>query len=111
MPNLPLEITCLDAQGLRDAGDDVVLLDCREPEEHAIATIAGAKLMPMSSIFEHVGELASKEAARVIVYCHLGGRSLRVAQWLRQQGFSDAQSMVGGIDQWAVEIEPGLPRY
>jgi rhodanese-related sulfurtransferase len=45
------------------------------------------------------------------VHCHHGGRSLRVVRWLREQGFSRAQSMAGGIDQWAVDIDPSLPRY
>ena len=48
---------------------------------------------------------------RIVVYCHLGGRSHRVATWLREQGFAQAQSMAGGIDQWAAEIEPGMARY
>jgi adenylyltransferase/sulfurtransferase len=111
MPEIPLEISGADVKRLRDEGGDVVLLDCREPEEHTIAAIAGARLMPMSTITERLGELTGQKDARLVVFCHLGGRSLRVATWLRQQGFAGAQSMAGGIDQWAVEIEPGMPRY
>jgi rhodanese-related sulfurtransferase len=107
----PLEISVHDVRQLADADEDFLLLDCREPEEHAIASIQGARLLPMSEISERVGELAGNENRRVVVHCHLGGRSLRVAMWLRQQGFSRAQSMAGGIDQWAAEIEPGMPRY
>jgi rhodanese-related sulfurtransferase len=40
-----------------------------------------------------------------------GGRSLRVAHWLTQQGFTNVKSMAGGIDQWAIQIDPALPRY
>jgi rhodanese-related sulfurtransferase len=65
----------------------------------------------MGQFVDRVGELAGSEARRVVVHCHLGGRSLRVAQWLRQQGFARAQSMTGGIEAWAVEIEPGMARY
>jgi rhodanese-related sulfurtransferase len=89
----------------------VVLLDCREPEEHAIASITGARLLPMSEMADRLAELAGLEARRIVVYCHLGGRSLHVATWLHQQGFPHAQSMAGGIDQWAVDVEPGMPRY
>jgi rhodanese-related sulfurtransferase len=46
-----------------------------------------------------------------VVHCHHGGRSLRVAHWLREQGFANAQSMAGGIDRWSQEIDPSVPRY
>ncbi len=111
MVDSPIEISCADVKRILDVGGDFVLIDCREPDEHAIAAIAGAQLMPMSGIAERVAELAGREASRIIVHCHLGGRSLRVAMWLRQQGFAQAQSLAGGIDQWAVEIEPEMPRY
>jgi adenylyltransferase/sulfurtransferase len=107
----PLEINVQDVRKLRDAGEDFLLLDCRESDEHAIAAIDGAWLMPMGEIADRVGELAGYEGRRIVVHCHVGGRSLRVAAWLRQQGFPRAQSMAGGIDQWAAEIEPGVPRY
>jgi adenylyltransferase/sulfurtransferase len=108
---LPLELTTRDVQALRAEGRPLLLLDCREPEEHAVAAIAGSVLIPMGELPERVGELAGREAERIVVYCHLGGRSLRVAHWLRGQGFENAQSMAGGIDEWAAEIEPGMPRY
>jgi rhodanese-related sulfurtransferase len=110
-PELPLEISVQDACSLRYANEGFVLLDCREPAEFRIASIRGATLLPMSEIASRVGELAGHESNRIVVYCHLGGRSLRVAEWLRQQGFSRAQSMAGGIDQWAAEVEPAMPRY
>jgi adenylyltransferase/sulfurtransferase len=109
--NEPLEISVQDVWELRNAGEDFLLLDCREPDEHAIAAIDGAWLLPMGEIVERVGELAGNEGRRIVVHCHLGGRSLRVALWLRERGFRRAQSMAGGIDQWAAEIEPQLSRY
>ncbi len=99
------------ASGLLAAGESVALVDCREPDEAAVCTIDGARLVPMSVLSERMGELAGREADRIVVYCHKGGRSYRVAHWLRQQGFANVQSMAGGIDQWALEIEPGMPRY
>jgi adenylyltransferase/sulfurtransferase len=65
----------------------------------------------MGELPARLGELGDSKQQQVVVYCHLGGRSLRVAQWLRQQGFTRAQSMAGGIDQWAEKIEAGMPRY
>ena len=60
---------------------------------------------------DRLSELEPQRAQRIVIHCHHGGRSLRVANFLRQQGFAHAQSMAGGIDQWAVEIEPGMTRY
>ena len=56
-------------------------------------------------------ELAPHRDRRIVVHCHLGGRSLQVAQWLRSQGFGRAQSMAGGIDTWACDIDKTLRRY
>lgn len=109
--NDPIEISIAEVQELQRSGDDFLLIDCREPNEYEIAAITGAQLLPMSTLTERVGELAGNEQRRVVVHCHKGGRSLRVANWLRQQGFARAQSMAGGIDQWAVDVEPGMARY
>jgi rhodanese-related sulfurtransferase len=65
----------------------------------------------MSEMAERVGELEPYRDWRIVVHCHHGGRSLRVANWLRGQGFANAQSLAGGIDAWAAEIDPTLPRY
>jgi rhodanese-related sulfurtransferase len=112
MPDVPIEIDCHSTRSLLDAGDPhFLLLDCREPDEHAMVRIDGAKLIPMSELAVRHAELAPYRERRIVVYCHHGGRSLRVARWLREQGFASAQSMAGGIDQWALDIEPGLPRY
>lgn len=107
----PIEVSVPEVKGLLDAGDDFLFIDCREPDEHAIAAIEGAQLLPMSTLAERISELAGNEDRRVVIHCHKGGRSLRVANWLRQQGFARAQSMAGGIDQWATDVEPGMARY
>jgi rhodanese-related sulfurtransferase len=65
----------------------------------------------MSEIQERIGELDGRQNDRIVIHCHHGGRSLQVAHWMRQQGYSNAQSMAGGIDLWAQEIEPGMTRY
>ena len=105
-----IEISCQNVAKLLAAGERFAFIDCREPDEAAICSIAGASLIPMTAIAHRVSELAGRERDRVVVHCHMGGRSLRVAKWLREQGFAHAQSMAGGIDQWAEEIEPGMAR-
>lgn len=107
---MELEISIAEAQPLLGA-DGVYWLDCREQDEWDLCHIDGANLLPMSEIADRVGELEAVKDAHVVVYCHHGGRSLRVANFLRQQGFARAQSMAGGIDQWAVQIDSSLTRY
>ncbi|MEX2170497.1 MAG: rhodanese-like domain-containing protein [Pirellulales bacterium] len=108
---LPLEITCRDLHAKLAAGHDLVIVDCREPDEHAIVAIEGAVLLPLGELPDRVAELAAHRNRLVVVHCHLGVRSLRAARWLREQGFAQAQSLAGGIEQWAVEIEAGMKRY
>jgi adenylyltransferase/sulfurtransferase len=106
-----LEVAPGEVKRMLDENADFLLLDCREVDEHATVHIAGAMLLPMSELAQRASELEPHRNGRIVVHCHRGGRSLRVARWLRQQGFAGAQSMSGGIDQWSVEIDPSLPRY
>jgi rhodanese-related sulfurtransferase len=109
---LPYEVTVQETKRMIDAGERVVLIDVREPMEHDIARIEGARLIPMQSV---PGRLTAIEAiadeARVIVLCHHGVRSLSVVNWLREQGVESCQSMAGGIESWSLEIDRSVPRY
>jgi rhodanese-related sulfurtransferase len=84
------------------------LLDVREPWEHELAAIPGSRLIPMNELEARVGEL--DPGREVVVYCHHGIRAAAVVQWLRRQGVA-AINLRGGIDAWAVEVDPGVPRY
>jgi rhodanese-related sulfurtransferase len=105
-----LEITVSEAAAVR-CEPHAFLLDCREPEEYAIARIDGARLIPMGEIAVRHAELEPWRDKPIIVHCHHGVRSLRVARFLREKGFSQACSMRGGIEAWSVEIDPTVPRY
>jgi adenylyltransferase/sulfurtransferase len=109
--NIPLEIDCKSVKAMLDAKADFLLVDCREADEYQKVHIGKAKLVPMSVIQDRVNELAAYKQKEIVVHCHHGGRSLKVTHWLRSQGFANVKSMAGGIDQWAVEIDPNLARY
>lgn len=84
------------------------LVDVRTEQEHRIAAIAGGSLIPLQSLEARVAEL--DRSAPIILYCHHGGRSLAAAMALRDAGYQ-AVSLRGGIDRWAVEIDPSVRRY
>ena len=106
----PLEIDIHTAkQWLEESPDQVELVDVREPFEFDICQIEGSEKMPMGSVPEHIQEFSPDTT--YVIQCHHGGRSLRVTEFLRQNGLSRVTNMAGGIDAWAVEIEPGMARY
>jgi rhodanese-related sulfurtransferase len=111
MPAVSLEIDVLSVKQLLDAGTEFVFLDCREPSEVATAQIAGTTHIPMREIPARLAELESSKNGRVVIHCHHGGRSMRVTQFLRQQGFAQAQNMAGGIEAWSLEVDSAVPRY
>lgn len=88
-----------------------LLLDCRTPEEWAIARVQGSMLVPMADIAGRLEELTEHDHRTILVLCHHGVRSLRVAAFLRQNGFDSALSIAGGIDRWAAEVDPGVGVY
>jgi rhodanese-related sulfurtransferase len=104
-----LEITPQEVKSRMDLGEKIILVDVREPWEHAQCRIEGAELIPMGTIPANLQKLDADEV--VIFYCHHGMRSLDVANWLRTQGVAHAKSMAGGIDRWSAEIDPKVPRY
>jgi rhodanese-related sulfurtransferase len=108
--DIPIEITPLEVRELLDRGIPLRLIDVREPAEHDICRIEGAKLIPMRSVPDHLTELDDSETA-IVVFCHHGVRSLSVVDWLRRQGLPNCRSMAGGIDLWSLQVDPAVPRY
>jgi len=106
-----LEIDVEQVKAMIDAGEPPVLLDCREQAEYDLVHLENSLLVPMSEIQSRLDELTSYQESPLVVYCHLGGRSLQVTHWLRQQGYANVVSMAGGIDAWSQQIDPVLPRY
>jgi|SRR5277367_1478189 len=104
-----IEITPREVKSMLDRGEKFLFVDVREKWEFETSRIEGAVLVPMSEI---PGNLAKFEGAdQIVLVCHNGVRSLDAAAWLRSQDVPGAKSMVGGIDRWSAEIDPGVARY
>jgi len=104
-----LEITPADVKARLDRDEILVLIDVREPWEHQVCKIEGAKLIPLGSLAASLQTLPDVD--EVICYCHHGMRSLDAASWLRFQGIEKAKSLAGGIERWSLEVDPNIPRY
>ena len=112
MPNEDylLEISVTAAKQMLDQSPcGVLLIDVREPYEVEIASVRGAAFIPMGQIPANVHTLPRDE--HLLIMCHHGGRSLRVTQYLRAQGYPAVTNIAGGIDAWAEQIDPTLRRY
>lgn len=86
-----------------------VVIDVRESWEHALVKVDAALHIPMQTVPARLGELDAGQPH--VLVCHHGMRSYQVAQFLKNQGFDRVYNLTGGIEAWAVDVEPGLARY
>ncbi len=107
----PLEIDVHEANALIQRGEDLLLIDVRQPGEYQIASLPAAVLIPLGELSTRLSEIEAYRDKRIVVHCHHGGRSLRAVMGLRQLGFNGAQNLAGGIDLWSQQIDPQVPRY
>jgi rhodanese-related sulfurtransferase len=92
-----------------DSRPKPLLLDVREPWEFELCQIAGSQLIPM-----HLIPLRSQEldADRdIVVICHHGARSMQVAMFLENRGFTSVHNLSGGVNGWAMSVDPAMRRY
>ncbi|MFV1981780.1 MAG: rhodanese-like domain-containing protein, partial [Rhodothermia bacterium] len=104
------EITVKELNERLQSGQDVFLLDVREPFEREIVNIGGV-LIPMRTLPDRLDELDLPKDQDIVVYCRSGARSGRVVHWLRSIGYDSALNLKGGVMAWREEIDPGLPGY
>ena len=108
----PLEISVHDTQRLlAEKGATLRLIDVRDPDEFAFCRLPGAEMISLQVLPSEAGGRLPDKSAAIVLYCHHGMRSARAADYLRQLGYTNAQSMAGGIERWSVEIDPAIPRY
>lgn len=92
-----------------DAGEPLVLLDVREPVEFALCRITDSRLVPLGELPSRLDDLDPE--AQVVCICHHGIRSARAAALLVRAGFEHVWNLTGGIERWALEVDPTMPRY
>jgi rhodanese-related sulfurtransferase len=93
----------------RASGRRFILLDIREPFEVAVASLSDSLHIPMREIPARLHELDPQ--ADIAVLCHYGGRSEHVARFLHARGFERAHNIEGGIEEYALRVDPSVPRY
>ncbi len=86
-----------------------LLLDVREPWEFETCHIPGSTLISMRTIPARFAEL--DQDAEIVCICHHGGRSMQVAAFLEQNGFSQLNNLSGGVHAWALQVDPSMPTY
>ena len=91
-----------------DAGDDLFVLDVREPNEYQICNLGG-HLIPLNDLPKRVSELDSSR--EIVVHCKMGGRSAKAVDFLKQAGFTRVHNLAGGINAWAERIDRTMPKY
>jgi adenylyltransferase/sulfurtransferase len=108
---MPREINVQELTRMQKAGEPVYLLDVRQPWEHKLVALADSLLVPLPELAARAGEVQPPQGSLVVVYCHHGVRSLSGAALLERLGFGQVASLAGGIDAWATEVDPTMPRY
>jgi molybdopterin/thiamine biosynthesis adenylyltransferase/rhodanese-related sulfurtransferase len=102
------QLTVKELKARRDAGENVFLLDVREPYEYQIAQIGGT-LIPQNDVPNRLAEIPRDR--EIIVHCRSGARSQKIAELLKQSGYKDVVNVAGGILAWADEIDPSVQKY
>lgn len=89
--------------------NSITVIDVREPWEWDLGRIPGARLIPLGTVEDALGEI--NLAADIVVYCHHGVRSAMAASILRDAGATRVRNLVGGIDRWSTDVDPAVQRY
>ncbi|MGI8909954.1 MAG: molybdopterin-synthase adenylyltransferase MoeB [Rubrobacteraceae bacterium] len=107
--NVVPEISVSDLKDKLDRGEDIFVLDVREPHEYEVANI-GAKLIPLNELPERLVELQTN-GSEIAVHCRSGARSARAVKLMQEAGFGNVYNVKDGILAWSEEIDPSVPKY
>jgi len=107
--NSATEITAVELKQRLDRGDQLKIIDVREPNEYQINRIGGSELIPLGDVPKRYAELNPE--AEIVVHCKMGGRSAKAADFLRSVGFQRVLNLKGGILDWIDKVDPTQPKY
>jgi adenylyltransferase/sulfurtransferase len=104
------EITATELKQRLDRGDDLQIIDVREPNEYQVARLENSKLIPLGEVVSRAGEI--DPSRETIVHCKGGVRSARAIEALTRAGFAGKLvNLKGGITAWSNEVDPSVPKY
>ena len=100
-------------QRLKTPSEAVQFVDVREASELELASLEGFEHLPLSEFADWSGEIQTRldPEKETIVLCHHGVRSAQMCHWLQTQGFTQVKNVVGGIDAYAIVVDPSIPQY
>jgi sulfur-carrier protein adenylyltransferase/sulfurtransferase len=104
-------ITATELKDMLDRGDDIFLIDVREPNEYEIVSIPGAVLIPKGEFLSGAALEGLPQNKRIVLHCKSGARSAECLAVLKNAGFSDAVHVGGGVLSWISQVDPSLPAY
>jgi adenylyltransferase/sulfurtransferase len=104
------EITATELKARLDRGDDIQIIDVREPNEYDIARIPNATLIPLGQVANRMGEI--DQTRETVMHCKMGGRSAKAIEALTRAGYTGRLvNLKGGITAWSNEVDPSVPKY
>jgi adenylyltransferase/sulfurtransferase len=104
------EITATELKERLDRGDDVQIIDVREPAEYAVARIPDSKHIPLGQVVNRMSEIDPERDT--VVHCKMGGRSAKAIEALKRAGFTGRlTNLKGGITAWSNDVDPSVPKY
>jgi rhodanese-related sulfurtransferase len=102
------DITVTELKDRLDKGENILIIDVREPHEYALSNINGVHI-PLGNLPSAIDSLPEDKNQEIIVHCRSGARSANAAAFLRQQGFTNVRNLLGGILEWKQKIDPSIP--
>lgn len=104
------EITATELKQRLDQGDDLQIIDVREPHEFEIGQIPNSKLIPLGQVLNRMNEIDPER--ETVVHCKMGGRSAKAIEALQRSGFTGRlMNLRGGILAWSNDVDPNVPKY
>ena len=106
-----MEISATELKDRLDKGEQIVILDIREPHELQIAKLDNTVHIPMGELESRVSELEEFKGKEIVVYCRTGNRSARCMHYLQSKGFEKTINLTGGIHAWSDDVDPEIMKY